>query len=336
MSQDLDQLAQEATARIAGAGDEHELDELRVRYLGRKSQLRAAIGQIGHLPAADRPAAGAAASRAEKTIQAAVDGRLAALEDNKASHAVDLTLPGRPRGYGHLHPLTALSCELVEIFTGMGFAVASGPEVEDEYHNFDALNTPADHPARDLQATFYLENGLLLRTQTSTVQIRVMERTRPPVRIVAPGSCYRKDALDATHHFAFHQLEGLYVDHGVSLADLKGTIEVMAQRLLGEQVRVRFRPHFFPFTEPSVEYDFSCSLCRGPDPGCPVCKGTGWIEVAGAGMVDPAVFEAVGYDPEEYTGFAFGVGLERVAMIRHGIDDIRLFLENDLRFIRQF
>lgn len=208
--------------------------------------------------------------------------------------------------------------------------------MEDEYHNFDALNTPADHPARDLQDTFYLENGLLLRTQTSTVQIRVMEQTRPPVRVVAPGRCYRRDQVDATHHFAFHQIEGLYVDRGVSLADLKGTIQMMGRQLLGEQTRVRFRPHFFPFTEPSVEYDFSCTLCQGPDPACRVCKGTGWIEVAGAGMVDPAVFEAVGYDPEEYTGFAFGMGLERVAMIRYGIDDIRLFLENDLRFNRQF
>jgi phenylalanyl-tRNA synthetase alpha chain len=218
----------------------------------------------------------------------------------------------------------------------MGFAVADGPEAEDEYHNFDALNTPADHPARDLHDTFYLQDGGLLRTHTSTVQIRVMEKQPPPVRIISLGRCYRKETVDATHHFSFHQIEGLYVDRNVSFADLKGTIEAMGRQVLGSDTRVRFRPHFFPFTEPSAEYDFSCSLCDGQNSKCSICKGTGWIEIAGAGMVDPEVFNAVGYDPEEYTGFAFGMGLERIAMIRYGIDDVRLFLENDLRFTHQF
>jgi phenylalanyl-tRNA synthetase alpha chain len=218
----------------------------------------------------------------------------------------------------------------------MGFAIAEGPEIEDEYHNFDALNTPANHPARDLHATLYLKNGELLRTQTSTVQIRVMEQVSPPVRIVCPGRCYRRDSIDATHHMVFHQIEGLYVDKGVSMADLKGTLTAIGRGILGEGIQTRLRPHFFPFTEPSVECDFSCSLCGGDQRTCRVCKGTGWIEIGGAGMVDPNVFEAVGYDPEVYTGFAFGLGFERIEMIRRGIGDIRLFLENDLRFTRQF
>ena len=252
-----------------------------------------------------------------------------------SASALDVTLPGRRPLLGCAHPLSQLTDELIGIFQGMGFDVADGPEAEDEYHNFDALNTPADHPARDLHDTFYLEGGGLMRTHTSTVQIRVMEQTPPPVRIISLGRCYRKETVDATHHFAFHQIEGLYVDHGVSFADLKGTIEAMGRQLMGEETQVRFRPHFFPFTEPSVEYDFTC-ICKGQRANCSICKGTGWIEIAGAGMVDPAVLAAVGYDPDEYTGFAFGMGLERIAMIRHGIDDIRRFLENDLRFIRQF
>jgi len=253
-----------------------------------------------------------------------------------AGSALDVTLPGRRPLLGRAHPLAQLTDELVNVFQGMGFDIADGPEAEDEYHNFDALNTPDDHPARDSHDTFYLEDTGLLRTQTSTVQIRVMEKMPPPIRIISPGRCYRKETVDATHHFAFHQIEGLYVDRGVSFADLKGTIEAMGRQVLGEDTKVRFRPHFFPFTEPSVEYDFTCSICHGENATCSICKGTGWIEIAGAGMVDPAVFENVGYDPEEFTGFAFGMGLERIAMIRHGIDDIRLFLENDLRFTRQF
>ena len=337
MLDEVRQLESAAVEAIQVAGDDKVLADLRVRHLGRKSPLRQIMGKIGQLPPAERPALGQVVGEAQKAIQLALDARdLALRQMTEAESAIDVTLPGRRPLAGSAHPLTRLTDQLTTIFQGMGFDVAEGPDVEDEYHNFDALNTPADHPARDLHDTFYLENTGLMRTHTSTVQIRVMEQTPPPVRIVSLGRCYRKETLDATHHFAFHQIEGLYVDRGVSFADLKGTIEAMGRQLLGEATKVRFRPHFFPFTEPSVEYDFTCSICKGQDAACSICKGTGWIEIAGAGMVDPAVFEAVGYDPEEFTGFAFGMGLERIAMIRHGIDDIRLFLENDLRFTRQF
>lgn len=337
MLEEVQRLESAAVAAIQAAADEKALEELRIRHLGRKSPLRLVMGQIGQLPAAERPALGQVAGQAQKVVQQAFDDReLALRRAADAGSALDVTLPGRRPLLGCAHPLSQLTDELVSIFQGMGFDIADGPEAEDEYHNFDALNTPADHPARDLQDTFYLEDTGLLRTQTSTVQIRIMEQTPPPIRIIAPGRVYRKETVDATHHFAFHQIEGLYVDRKVSFADLKGTIEAMGRQLLGAETKVRFRPHFFPFTEPSVEYDFSCSICKGQNATCTICKGTGWIEIAGAGMVDPAVFENVGYDPEQFTGFAFGMGLERIALIRYGINDIRLFLENDLRFTRQF
>lgn len=337
MVRELEQLCDEALAAIAAAADLKALDELRVRFTGRRSRLRQILSGIGALPALQRPVVGNAAGEAQCRIDGALQDRQQALaRAAEEGSATDVTLPGRPPGRGCLHPLTTLADELVDVLRGMGFSVADGPEVEDEYHNFDALNTPADHPARDLQATFYLQDGRLLRTQTSTVQIRVMERRPPPVRVIAPGRVYRKEAVDATHHMVFHQIEGLYVDAGVCLAELKGTLVAVGRGILGEGTRVRFRPHFFPFTEPSLEYDFSCSLCAGGGASCRVCKGTGWIEIGGCGMVDPNVFAAVGYDPEKYTGFAFGLGIERMAMIRHGIDDIRLFLESDLRFTRQF
>ncbi len=337
MLDEIQQIESKAVAEIQAAQDEKTLEELRICHLGRKSPLRLVMGQIGQLPATERPASGQIAGQAQKAIQQAFDDKEMALgQAAEAGSALDVTLPGRRPLIGRAHPLAQLTDELVNVFQGMGFDIADGPEAEDEYHNFDALNTPDDHPARDSHDTFYLEDTGLLRTQTSTVQIRVMEKMPPPIRIISPGRCYRKETVDATHHFAFHQIEGLYVDRGVSFADLKGTIEAMGRQVLGENTKVRFRPHFFPFTEPSVEYDFTCSICRGENATCSICKGTGWIEIAGAGMVDPAVFENVGYDPEEFTGFAFGMGLERIAMIRHGIDDIRLFLENDLRFTRQF
>ena len=336
MLEEVRQLASVVVAEIAAAQDDKALEALRVHHLGRKSRLRQIARQIGHLPAAQRPALGEATGRAQQAIQQALDDKALALRQMaESASALDVTLPGRRPLLGCAHLLSQLTDELISIFQGMGFDVADGPEAEDEYHNFDALNTPADHPARDLHDTFYLEGGGLMRTHTSTVQIRVMEQTPPPVRIISLGRCYRKETVDATHHFAFHQIEGLYVDRGVSFADLKGTIEAMGRQLMGAETLVRFRPHFFPFTEPSVEYDFTC-ICKRQRANCSICKGTGWIEIAGAGMVDPAVFTAVGYDPDEYTGFAFGMGLERIAMIRHGIDDVRRFLENDLRFIRQF
>ena len=336
MLEEVRYLASVAVEGIEAARDDKALEALRVHHLGRKSRLRQIARQIGHLPTAQRPALGEATGHAQKAIQQALDDKALALRQvAEAASALDVTLPGRRPLLGCAHPLSQLTDELIGIFQGMGFDVADGPEAEDEYHNFDALNTPADHPARDLHDTFYLAGGGLMRTHTSTVQIRVMEQTPPPVRIISLGRCYRKETVDATHHFAFHQIEGLYVDRVVSFADLKGTIEAMGRQLMGEETQVRFRPHFFPFTEPSVEYDFTC-ICKKQRANCSICKGTGWIEIAGAGMVDPAVFAAVGYDPDEYTGFAFGMGLERIAMIRHGIDDVRRFLENDLRFIRQF
>jgi phenylalanyl-tRNA synthetase alpha chain len=336
MLEEVRYLASVAVGEIDAAQDDKALEALRVHHLGRKSRLRQIARQIGHLPTAQRPALGEATGHAQKAIQQALDDKALALRQvAEAASALDVTLPGRRPLLGCAHPLSQLTDELIGIFQGMGFDVADGPEAEDEYHNFDALNTPADHPARDLHDTFYLAGGGLMRTHTSTVQIRVMEQTPPPVRIISLGRCYRKETVDATHHFAFHQIEGLYVDRAVSFADLKGTIEAMGRQLMGEETQVRFRPHFFPFTEPSVEYDFTC-ICKKQRANCSICKGTGWIEIAGAGMVDPAVFAAVGYDPDEYTGFAFGMGLERIAMIRHGIDDVRRFLENDLRFIRQF
>jgi phenylalanyl-tRNA synthetase alpha chain len=336
MLEKIDELRETVLREIASAADLDALEELRILHLGRKSRLRFIMSQIGSLSPEERPAIGQASGAAQKSIQQAMEQRRLDLQEAAEVEAgMDITLPGRRPLAGKLHPLTLLTEELVAIFQGMGFRLADGPEVEDEYHNFDALNTPADHPARDLHDTFYLEGGGLMRTHTSTVQIRVMEQTPPPVRIISLGRCYRKETVDATHHFAFHQIEGLYVDHGVSFADLKGTIEAMGRQLMGEQTQVRFRPHFFPFTEPSVEYDFTC-ICKRQRANCSICKGTGWIEIAGAGMVDPAVFAAVGYDPDEYTGFAFGMGLERIAMIRHGIDDVRRFLDNDLRFTRQF
>jgi phenylalanyl-tRNA synthetase alpha chain len=247
---------------------------------------------------------------------------------------IDFSLPGITSFQGARHPMLQVLDQIKEIFFSMGFTVEEGPEVEDEYHNFEALNFPENHPSRDLQDTLYLQTGDLLRTHTSPVQIRTMEKQQPPVRMIAPGRCFRKDTPDATHTPVFYQVEGLCVDEGISFADLKGVIQCFAQRLFGSDVRIRFRPSFFPFTEPSAEYDFSCIMCSGK--GCRVCKGTGWLEISGAGMVDPAVFEFVGYDPERYTGYAFGMGVERIAMLMLGVDDIRLFYENDLRFLQQF
>jgi phenylalanyl-tRNA synthetase alpha chain len=326
MLAEIDTLQKNAIEAINAAFDLKDLEDLRVRFLGRKSRIRQLLSLVGTTPPAERPALGQATGTCRKAIEASLKARQITLQE-AADHGAsfDLSLPGRRPRLGKSHPLSQIADELTEILQEMGFTVADGPEVEDEYHNFDALNTPSDHPARDTHDTFYLTDGRLLRTHTSTVQIRYMENNAPPLRIIAPGRCYRRDTVDATHHYAFHQIEGLYVDEKVSLADLKGTLETLARRLLGNDTRVRLRPHFFPFTEPSIEYDFSSSL-----------KNTGWLEIGGAGMVDPAVFEAVGYDPERYSGFAFGFGIDRIAIIRYGIDDIRLFLENDLRFIHQF
>lgn len=339
MQERLTALERAALAALDEAADDPAaLDAVRVRVLGKKGDLTALLKGLGGLPPEERPAAGAAINAAKQRLEAAIDAAIARARGLAAAAALegeaeDVTLPPRRPARGSLHPVTTTRRDLEAIFRSMGFTIESGPEVEDERHNFEALNLPAGHPARDATDTFYLAGGLLLRTHTSPVQIRTMERTTPPIRMVCPGRVYRKD-LDATHLPMFHQIEALVVDEGVSLADLKGTCAAVWSRFFGASVAVRLRPGYFPFVEPGCEFDISCRVCDGV--GCRVCKGTGWIELGGAGMVHPAVFEAVGIDPERYTGFAFGLGIDRIAMMRHGIDDLRLLLENDMRFLEQF
>lgn len=313
-----------------------KLEEVRVKLLGRKGLITGVMRELGHLPQELRPAVGKEANLLRKKIEEALaeKKRLGSEEREVGKALFDYTLPGRTPWLGRPHPITQTIIEIEDIFRGMGFEVAEGPHIETDYYNFDALNTPEDHPARDLSDTFYIQKGILLRTHTSPVQIRVMEKKSPPVRIIAPGLCFRRDTPDASHVPNFFQTEGLYVDREVTVADLKGVITAFARELFGPKIKVRFRPHFFPFTEPSVEYDFSCMICEGR--GCPVCKRTGWVEISGAGMVDPEVFKAVGYDPEIYTGYAFGMGVDRIAMLKYRISDIRLLYDNDLRFLRQF
>jgi len=334
---EVDQLTGQTLAELAGAADLAAVEALRVKTIGRNGMLPELMKGLKDVPAADKPAMGQALNRFKVSVTAAINERKAALEaaaKSAKAGAFDLTLPGRWPSRGRLHPIQQLIDRTSGIFRRMGFTVADGPDVETEYYNFDALNTPADHVSRDLADTFYLPGGMLLRTQTSAVQARYMESHPPPVRIVCPGRCYRRDTTDATHSANFHQIEGLYVDKTVSLADLKGDIDHFARELMGPGVKSRFRTHFFPFTEPSVEVDFSCHMCGGK--GCRVCKQSGWIEIMGAGMVDPHVFQMAGYDPEQVTGYAFGMGIERLAMILFGIDDIRRLYENDVRYLAQF
>jgi len=333
----------EVQAALAAVKDEKALEELRVKYLSRKGILPALMGELGKVPVEEKPAVGKTMNLVKNQIAAAFAEVAEKLSDGSEAAAIDVTLPGRMRAEGHQHPITQVMEECVEIFRRMGFVVADGPDLEDVWHNFDALNAPQDHPSRAPSDTFYfnLEHNdylapgtMILRTQTSPVQIRSMENRQPPVRIVCPGRCYRRDTPDATHGMSFHQIEGLYVDKQVSLADLKGTLASFAREMFGPQVKIRFRPHFFPFTEPSVEWDASCPACGGK--GCRVCKGSGWLEISGAGMVNPNVLRNVGYDPEKVSGYAFGMGIERIAMIKYGINDLRLLYENDLRFLKQF
>jgi phenylalanyl-tRNA synthetase alpha chain len=335
-SPDLKEIEREAEGLLEQCHTPRELEEARVRLLGRKGLITAVMRELGKLPPEARPAVGKRANLLRKKIeQALAEKKLLTLEARKVGETVfDYTLPGRTPWLGRPHPITQTIVEIEDIFRGMGFEVAEGPHIETDYYNFDALNTPQDHPSRDLSDTLYLDKGILLRTHTSPVQIRVMERKTPPVRIIAPGLCFRRDTPDASHTPNFFQTEGLYVDKDVTVADLKGVITAFATELFGAAVKVRFRPHFFPFTEPSVEYDFSCMICEGE--GCAVCKRSGWVEISGAGMVDPEVFKAVGYDPEVYSGYAFGMGVDRIAMIKYRITDIRMLYENDLRFLRQF
>ena len=330
-------LLAEAEAALGAAATEAAIEEVRIKTVGQRSgALRELSKELGALPPEAKPEAGKALNlfkaRAEAALKAAAE-RLQGVCPEPAA-GLDVTLPGRRWPLGRKHPVSQVIDDAVAIFRRVGFIVAEGPEIDDVHHNFDALNTDPHHPSRDELDTFYFNDGRLLRTQTSTVQIRVMESQEPPVRIVAPGRCFRRDTADATHSANFHQIEGLYIDRDVSMADLKSMLLYFAREMMGQDVRIRLRPHFFPFTEPSVEYDFSCVICGGK--GCGVCKQSGWLEISGAGMVDPAVLANVGYDPAQWGGYAFGMGIERIAMIRYGINDIRLLYENNVKFLEQF
>ena len=324
-----------AIERLQSATDAEALEAWRIEYLGTKGLARQIMQRLKEVPREQKPAAGKAANELKNELQDAYDkARANVATPKRAKNAIDVTLPGKRPAIGRRHPISQTIDELIEIFARMGFSVAYGPEVEDEIHNFHALNIPLAHPARDPLDNFYINPEIMLRSQTSTVQIRVMEKTPPPVRIIAPGRVYRPDTVDATHSMMFHQVEGLYVDEGVTMIDLKTSIDQFAKAYFGPDIKTRFRPSFFPFTEPSAEVDMTCPICNGD--GCGVCKQTGWIELGGCGMVDPNVFESVGYDPERYTGFAFGMGIERMVMGKHGIPDLRLLFENDVRFLHQF
>jgi phenylalanyl-tRNA synthetase alpha chain len=334
MEEDLLRLKAEALASLGTRMQAGELEEFRVKYLGRKGQLTLLMRRLGEVAPADRPALGQLANEIRKELEEAFEARRQELTaKTMAAPQRDLTLPGRLVPFGHLHPVTQVMAEVCAIFEGLGFSVAEGPDVETDYYNFEALNIPPHHPARDMHDTFYVNDKLLLRTHTSPMQIRTMEKQRPPLRMIAPGKVYRCDS-DITHTPMFHQVEGFLVDRRVSFADLKGVLTIFTAKMFGEGLALRFRPSFFPFTEPSAEVDVACVICGGK--GCRVCKESGWLEILGAGMIDPEVFKAVGYDPEEYSGFAFGLGIERIAMLKFGINDIRLFYENDLRFLAQF
>ncbi len=329
---EIEPLKQTALAELKAAPDLAVLDHAKGAWIGPHGKFTALMKQLGSLSKEERPAAGKLINAAKVELEAALVSRREELElaASLPKEPTDFTLPGRRRALGKLHPLTQVTDDIVRAFRKIGFAVADGPEIEDEYHCFDALNTPADHPARDSQDTFYLNttDKRLLRTHTSSVQIRVMEKQAPPVRIIVPGRVYRRDNADATHNPTFHQIEGLYVDKNVTVGDLKGTVEFVFKELMGSDVKIRFRPHYFSYTEPSYEIDFTNSLVKK--------MGKDWLEIAGCGMVHPQVFETVGYDPEVWTGWAFGFGIERIAMLRYGINDIRLFYENDVRFLKQF
>jgi phenylalanyl-tRNA synthetase alpha chain len=329
-----------ALAEVAGARSTSDLEQVRVRVLGRAGQLTTVLRTLGSIPATERPKVGEQANRAKAKVEAAIAARLEALKIEERRRTLqaerpDLTLPGRRPPPGAMHPLTRVTEEIIEVFEGLGFSVAEGPEVESDYYNFAALNFPDDHPARDMQDTFHLGPDTLLRTHTSPVQIRAMKAQRPPVRIICLGKVYRRDILDATHSPMFHQVEGLAVDKHITMADLKATLQLFAREMFGPASAVRFRPSFFPFTEPSAEFDVRCFKCGGEGP-CRFCKSSGWLEIGGSGMVHPNVLRNVGYDPEEVTGWAFGMGIDRIALLKYEIDDIRLFFDNDLRFLQQF
>ena len=339
MKEKLELLKSEALKAITEAKDEKQIDEIRIKYLGKKGELTAILKQMGSLAPEERPIMGQLVNKAkselEDAVTAAAESFKAAAADKKLqAETLDITMPSKPAVKGGLHPLNIVLNDMIDIIQSMGFDVVDGPEVETDYYNFEALNVPQDHPARDMQDTFYLAENLLLRTQTSAAQIRTMKNRKPPIKIICPGRVYRADEVDATHSPVFHQIEGLVVDKNITMCDLKGVLEQFAHEIYGKETEVKFRPSFFPFTEPSVEVDVTCSECRGK--GCRVCKGSGWIEILGAGMVHPRVLKACGIDPEEYSGFAFGIGLDRLTTTRYKVSDIRLLFENDLRFLKQF
>jgi phenylalanyl-tRNA synthetase alpha chain len=345
MIDSLDSLRDEMLARIEGAGSEAEIEQIRVEALGRKGRLTLLLRGLKDLPADERPRAGEQMNALRQLLETRLQDTLQIVkvrqkEKSLREESIDITLPGNRWESGHIHPLTVVIDEIIDVFWGMGFEIARGPDIEDDYHNFEALNIPKDHPARDMQDTFFVSDGRLLRTHTSPVQIRTMESRQPPLQIIVPGAVYRHDD-DATHSPMFHQVEGFMVDGNIAFSDLKGVLTLFLQRMFSEKAGVRFRPSFFPFTEPSAEIDIQCVICGGDGQAtqqrhCRVCKGSGWLEILGAGMIDPEVFKFVGYDPERVSGFAFGMGIERIAMLKYGIDDIRLFFQNDLRFLRQF
>ncbi|MBP5244857.1 MAG: phenylalanine--tRNA ligase subunit alpha [Clostridia bacterium] len=339
MKEKLEALKQKALDDLAKVSDAASLEQMRVAYLGKKSELAAILKGMAALTAEERPIIGQLGNSVRTAIEEAFEvakKHVIELETAKKINAerLDVTLPSKKTDKGNLHPLTKVQAELENIFLGMGFSIAEGPEVETDYYNFTALNTPEFHPARDVQDTFYITDKVLLRSQTSTVQVHVMENNKPPIRIISPGRVYRSDAVDATHSPMFHQCEGLVIDKNITMADLKGTLETFAKAMFGDKTKIRFRPHHFPFTEPSCEVDVSCFVCGGK--GCSVCKGEGWIEILGAGMVHPNVLRMSGIDPEVYSGFAFGMGIERIVMTKYGISDMRLLYENDTRFLSQF
>ena len=346
MKEQLKQVEQTALAEIAASGDNKEsLEAIRIKYLGRKGALTELFKKMGEVPAAEKPEVGRLINIVKENVAKALDEKLnAASETEEEKEKIDITLPGIARRPGGIHPITKTIDEICGIFISLGFRVVEGPEIETEHYNFETLNIPLEHPSRDAFDTFYLKSDekFLLRSHTSPVQARFMEKNKPPFSIIVPGRVYRPDAIDASHSFMFHQVEGLVVGDSMKFSDLKGVLEIFAKEFFGKSTKMRFRPSFFPFTEPSAEVDISCILCSGHDPiargqgRCSLCGGKGWLEILGAGMVNPKVFEKVGYDPERVTGFAFGMGVERIAILKHGINDIRLFFENDVRFLRQF
>nr|WP_330381803.1 phenylalanine--tRNA ligase subunit alpha [Defluviitalea phaphyphila] len=339
VKENLQAIREKAMDLLNNVKELKRLDEIRVEFLGKKGELTKVLRGMKNLSPEERPAIGQLANNIREAIEEKIEEVKNELmkkeqEERLKSEVIDVTMPGKKRRLGHRHPMNLVVDEIKEIFLGMGYKIAEGPEIETEYYNFEALNIPKEHPARDEQDTFYINENFMLRTATSPIQVRVMEKEKPPIRIICPGKVYRSDEVDATHSPVFHQLEGLVVDKNITFADLKGALEVFAKELFGDKVKVRFRPHFFPFTEPSAEMDISCVACGGK--GCNICKGSGWIEILGCGMVHPKVLKMAGIDPDIYTGFAFGMGLERLAMSKYGVKDLRLFVENDVRFLEQF